>query len=140
MISFKLPAGPTNIAKRIGTDWKTFGIALLDDEDGVIVQAIQQENLGHAERINLDILQKWIRGEGIRDRTWRGLLGALEKGGGTCKTLAVEMKKVLQSGNHWLITSCNALLWHFIMYCIIVVTQIEEHVCLLHKLKAMRYA
>lgn len=94
LISFKFQYGrPTNIARRIGSNWFTFGILLLDDNEGDIVTAISQQNHGNPERINLDILQTWIRGQGIRDRTWRGLLGALEEGG--CNTLAEEMKEVL---------------------------------------------
>lgn len=103
MISFKLQCGSTNIAKKIGTNWFTFGIALLNDADGNTVDAICHKHGEDAEKINLEILRKWICGDGIKDRTWHGLLGALETGG--CEVLADEMKQVLLhkrkvSGNH----------------------------------------
>ena len=53
------------------------GIALLSDENGSIVEGIADEFRGKVRRINLEILQHWIRGEGIRDRSWRGLLNIL---------------------------------------------------------------
>lgn len=97
LISFKLPSGPINIARKIGTRWREFGPLLLADDDAVIVPAIDDAKRGVPDSINLEILQRWIRGEGIRDRTWRGLLGALEAGG--CKDLATEIKQALLPEN-----------------------------------------
>ena len=69
--------GSINIVETIGDRWQMVGIALLNDENGTIVQAIADECRGHAERINLKILQRWTSGEGISDRTWRRLLSVL---------------------------------------------------------------
>ena len=61
----------------IGDQWNMVGIVLLDDESGAIVDCIADEFRGKAQNINLEILKRWIRGEGIRDRSWRALIGVL---------------------------------------------------------------
>ena len=61
----------------IGDQWHMVGIVLLDDESGAIVDCITDEFRGKAQNINLEILKRWIRGEGIRDRSWRALIGVL---------------------------------------------------------------
>ena len=66
-----------NIAVEIGIKYHVIGFALLNDERGTIVPAIEREHGVKAELINLDILRRWVQGEGIADRTWRGLLGVL---------------------------------------------------------------
>ena len=66
-----------NIVEGIGADWDKVGTALLDDKDGTIIPAIAREHGNNAERINTEILRRWIQGKGILDYTWMGLLGVL---------------------------------------------------------------
>ena len=81
-----------NIAEAIGDKWRVVGIALLNDESGAIVEGIGDEFRGKAENINLEILQRWIRGKGIPDRTWLALLGVLKV---HCGMLAESVEKAL---------------------------------------------
>ena len=66
-----------NIAEAIGDKWRVVGIALLDDKRGTVVEGIADQFRGKAENINLEVLQRWMQGKGIPDRTWRGLLSVL---------------------------------------------------------------
>ena len=82
-----------NIVRRIGVQWAMVGTTLLDDKDGTIIPAIAQQHGNNADRINMDILGRWIRGEGIPDHSWRGLLGALRVHCG--EALAQSVQEVL---------------------------------------------
>ena len=66
-----------NIVEGIGAKWDNVGTALLDDTYGTIIPAIALEHSNNAERINREILRRWIQGEGIPDRTWKDLLCVL---------------------------------------------------------------
>ena len=68
------------------------GTALLDDRDGTIIPAIAIEYGNNSERINMEILRRWIQGKGIPDCTWRGLLGVLRM---HCTSLAVSVEEAL---------------------------------------------
>ena len=68
-----------NIVEGIGAEWDKVGTALLDDKDGTIIPAIALEHGNNAERINTEILRRWIQGNGIPDRTWKGLLCVLRR-------------------------------------------------------------
>ena len=81
-----------NIAERIGPRWRLVGLALLQDRTGDIVSAIDEQYRGNALAINIEILSRWVRGRGIADRTWRGLLGVLNL---HCKALAESVEEAL---------------------------------------------
>ena len=53
-----------NIPASIGQKYRQFGILLLVDDTGQIVESIVHEHQRDAELINLKILQKWINGVG----------------------------------------------------------------------------
>ena len=55
----------SSIPVRIGQKYWYFGILLLQDNTGNIVEALEHENQKNAEMINLKILQKWINGVGL---------------------------------------------------------------------------
>ena len=67
-----------NIPEEIGIHYRSFGILLLNDERGNLV-----ENIVHDERhngaacINLMILKRWVNGTG-RPVTWRVLVEVLK--------------------------------------------------------------
>ena len=81
-----------NIAEAIGGQWRVVGIALLNDESGDIVKGLAKEFRGNAQDINLEILQCWLQGRGIADRTWRGLIGVLRM---YCGVLAESVEEAL---------------------------------------------
>ena len=81
-----------NIVEGIGVKWEMVGTALLDDKHGTIITAIVQESGYNTERINMEILRRWVRGEGIPDCSWRGLLSVLRV---HCRALAESMEEVL---------------------------------------------
>ena len=81
-----------NIVEAIGNQWRVVGIVLLNDERGAIVDSIADEFRGNARNINLEILKHWLRGEGMSDRSWRGLLGVLRE---HCGALADRVEEVL---------------------------------------------
>ena len=83
-----------DIVEGIGVKWAKVGTILLDDKDGTIIPAIAQQHGNNAELINLEILRRWLQGKGIRDRTWRGLLGVLRV---HCGTLASRVKEALRA-------------------------------------------
>ena len=82
-----------DIVKGIGMACTRVGTLLLDDKDGTIVPAISHQHGNNAELINMDILGRWIRGEGLRDCTWRVLLGVLRKA--HCVELAESVEEAL---------------------------------------------
>ena len=67
----------TNIPSRIGQKYWQFGILLLDDDDGHVIDAIVHEHQRDAEVINLKILQLWINGVGQQPVTWGTLIQVL---------------------------------------------------------------
>ena len=92
MITFPGRSGEIDISEQIGTKYKRFGILLLDDPNGVRVNAIERKHHEEANEINLEILQKWAEGNGKKPVTWRTLVDVL------CKirltTLADEIRAV----------------------------------------------
>lgn len=78
------------VHKRIGAKYKTFGIILLNDSDGRIVDTISTNEKGDAEDINIEILKRWVQGAGRQPATWRTLIQVL-KLSGLC-TLAEEIE------------------------------------------------
>ena len=83
-----------NIVKGIGVNWMMVGMKLLADEDYTTVPAIAKQYGDNAERINMEILGRWVRGEGIPDCSWRGLLGVLRV---HCGALANRVEEALMA-------------------------------------------
>ena len=68
-----------NVAIRVGAKYSTFGIFLLEDKTGTILEALEVEHRGNAERINMAILQRWLQGKGMKSVTWSALIEVLRK-------------------------------------------------------------
>ena len=68
-----------NIAEQIGVNYLMFGMILLQDDNGVVVKALEEELRGKAEKINIAIFQKWLDGKGMRPVTWSTLVTVLQK-------------------------------------------------------------
>ena len=75
------PAGEkkTNIPSIIGTKYTQLGTFLLEDDDGSKVEAIENQYRDNAEKINIEILKKWIQGQGKQPVTWRTLVDVLRE-------------------------------------------------------------
>ena len=54
-----------NIPLRIGQNYWYFGILLLQDDTGNMVETLEHECQKNVEMINLKILKKWINGIGL---------------------------------------------------------------------------
>ena len=67
-----------NTASRIGKEYWKFGILLLEDDNGHIVDAITRDHRQDSiEMITLKILQKWINGVGQKPVSWYTLVQVL---------------------------------------------------------------
>ena len=67
-----------NIAEQIGVNYLMFGMILLQDDNGVIVKALEKEHHWVAVDINTAIFQKWLNGKGMMPVAWSTLVAALE--------------------------------------------------------------
>ena len=68
-----------NFARKIGIHYFKFGVFLLEDSDGAIVEALEREHHQNAEEINMAILKQWLQGKGAQPVTWSTLVTALQK-------------------------------------------------------------
>ena len=66
-----------SILERIGTNYSDFGIHLLEDETGTVVDSIVKENRENAKDINRTISMRWLQGQGQKPVTWRTLIEVL---------------------------------------------------------------
>ena len=96
-----MESGTIDITKRIGVNWRRVGITLLNDTSGEVVSAIHQQCFGNVDDINLEVMKRWINGEGVGDRSWQRLLHVLRCH--DCIALAEEIERCLplqQPGSH----------------------------------------
>ena len=63
---------------RVRDKYEEFGIILLQDRTGDEVAVIKNDCRGEAEKITLQILKKWMEGDGM-SVTWESLVIALRK-------------------------------------------------------------
>ena len=81
-----------NIAVEIGAQYHAVGTALLNDDRGVIVPAIVAQNINNIVFINMDILRRWVQGQGVTC-SWRRLIQVLEL---PCPKLARDIEESLR--------------------------------------------
>ena len=74
-----IPVGHLTFIQSVGTRYPDLGILLLEDDNGVMVDALTLEHQRNAEGITRAILQRWIAGEGKRPTTWRTLVDVLRQ-------------------------------------------------------------
>ena len=89
LISFPGKSYKINLPQQISTKYYMFGVLLLNDGTGAEVDTITAKYPGDAERINLEILKRWIGGKG-KPLTWDILIGVLKDIG--LGNLASEIK------------------------------------------------
>ena len=83
---------PVNVIRMIGTYYYEFGLNLLQDDTGTKMGAIVKQYQKDATDINLEVLSRWLRGEGKQPVTWATLATELELCGLT--ELAKEIRTV----------------------------------------------
>ena len=66
-----------NISVLVGAKYAKFGIFLMEDKTGAIVEALEVEHVKNAERITMAILQRWLQGRGLKPVTWSTLVTVL---------------------------------------------------------------
>ena len=74
-----ISVGQLNIIQSIGTRYYDLGILLLEDDNGVLVNALRSEHLLNAEEIIRAIFQRWIAGTGRKPSSWRTLVDVLRQ-------------------------------------------------------------
>ena len=94
LIDFKTSTGSINIIMCIGTHYDVLGTLLLQDNDGTVTQAIRDQYQRDAEKINREILQRWIQGKGRQPVQWSTLIVVLKKI--ELSELAKKIEEVLQ--------------------------------------------
>lgn len=93
MINFKTEAGSINVAQQIGMNYSTLGPLLLNDAAGAIMPAIVAQCLLNATNINMEVLRRWVQGQGIGPVNWAILIETLRSGG--CSELAGDIERNL---------------------------------------------
>ena len=92
LTAFQGRARRINIAQTISVKWDVVGTTLLDDHNHTIMPALAQQYSNEVMRINMEVLGRWVQGQGMADCTWRGLLGVLKV---HCRDLAKSVEEVL---------------------------------------------
>ena len=64
---------------QVGTAYSKMGVFLLKDQTGVVVQAMENEHMRDAEKINMAIFSQWLQGKGAQPVAWSTLIGVLRK-------------------------------------------------------------
>lgn len=82
-----------NIAEEVGNNFD-FGVHLLDDTNGKIMENICSEERGSAKDINRKVLMKWLDGQGKR-ATWKSLVSVLRSI--QLNTLATDIENSVHS-------------------------------------------
>ena len=79
LLSFKGKENTFNVVEHVGAKFTELGVILLNDETGVIVEALRKEYLLNAEHINIAIFSKWLQGKGAQPVAWSTLIDVLRK-------------------------------------------------------------
>jgi hypothetical protein len=82
LLHFQLADGShINVPKEVGIHYHSFGTHLLQDSTGSHISALAQSEGRNAENINIAILQEWLSGEGMEEKTWDTLVRVLSISG-----------------------------------------------------------
>ena len=65
------------LVEKVGTDYSSFGVMLLQDSSGEKICAIEKEKRGNVADINREILRLWLQGKGKQPVTWNTLTTVL---------------------------------------------------------------
>ena len=68
-----------NVFEKISTDYEDFGIMLLEDKGGDLVENISDSSRNKPTYVTKEIVRKWRKGTGMKPVTWATLIKVLEK-------------------------------------------------------------
>ena len=94
LLSFPGMNGDFNLAQLIGPN-QTFGIILLDDKEGVKMDAIEND-IKKCEDINREVLKQWMQGKGL-PVAWSNLIKALRNCGKEDLATKIQAATIYQS-------------------------------------------
>ena len=80
-----------SIAKEVGDKYRKFSVFLLEDGNAAVVKSLAVKCNNDPERINEEILDRWVTGQG-GELSWGNMVRVLTTIG--LKTLAEEMEEV----------------------------------------------
>ena len=86
-----------NVFERISTDYEDFGIMLLEDKGGDLVENISDSSRNKPTYVTKEIVRKWRKGTGMKPVTWATLIKVLEKLG--LSELADDIRKAPSLSN-----------------------------------------
>ena len=66
------------VIQRVGVNYHDFGMLILNDDDGNIMDTLEHQERGKAGRIMQQILRKWLQGSG-KPVTWRTIIQVLRQ-------------------------------------------------------------
>ena len=78
LIRFSIGDKNVNIIEMIGPHYFNFGISLLQDDTGAVMNAIVEHCREDATKINRQVLCKWLEGGGKQPVSWATLATELE--------------------------------------------------------------
>jgi len=98
LVSFPLPDKVVNFAVEIGTEYRRFGVLLLNDTTGMQISALEREHGQNATAINYSIFQLWLTGKGRQPASWDILVDVLQKV--KLNMLAESIERIKLSNTH----------------------------------------
>ena len=85
-----------HVRGNIANDWYDIGVALLDPGDEVVLDTINKNHPGDAEKCAAEMLKLWLARK--PEASWSQLLGALREPNIKLYTLAVNLEEMLSKG------------------------------------------
>ena len=77
LTAFPTRHGKVNIPQEVGVKYQTFAAQLLEDPTGAKVSSMEHKHGRDSLRINTEVLQEWLRGQGRRPVSWGTLIEVL---------------------------------------------------------------
>ena len=77
LTAFPTRHGKVNIPQEVGVKYQTFAAQLLEDPTGAKVNSMEHKHGRDSLRINTEVLQEWLRGQGRRPVSWGTLIEVL---------------------------------------------------------------
>ena len=97
IMCFPLQDSKVDLTKEMGTNYRQFGILLLEDQTGAHISALERELMKNAQDINYRVFQEWLEGKGRRPVSWETLISVLEDIG--LNQLAKSIRDTVWKGN-----------------------------------------
>ena len=79
LLAFPAHGTSINIIQKIGTNYSTFGILLLNDLTGEVLNGLRHDHPSNVEDITMAIFMRWLQGKSNTPVTWNSLVNVLRK-------------------------------------------------------------